>query len=164
MQTTHERHSAPAASSSRPGIGNRDPPDAGRSSRSATARPTCSSSPPSHRPAIAADEVLIEVHAAGVDRGTWHLMTGLPYLVRLAGFGLVRPKNKVPGFDVAGRVVAVGADVARFEVGDEVFGIARGSFAEYAAASQDKLAHKPATLSFEQAAVATVSASPRCRR
>ncbi len=109
------------------------------------------------RPEIAPDEVLIEVHAAGVDRGVWHLMTGLPYLVRLAGFGVIRPKNPVLGLDVAGRVVAVGNDVTRFEVGDEVFGIGKGSYAEYATADQNKLAKKPANATFEQAAVAAVS-------
>lgn len=109
------------------------------------------------RPTIADDEVLIEVHAAGVDRGTEHLMTGLPYLIRVAGYGFTKPKNPVPGLDVAGIVVEIGAEVTRFAVGDEVFGIANGSFAEYAAAAQDKLAIKPANLSFEQAAVASVS-------
>jgi NADPH:quinone reductase-like Zn-dependent oxidoreductase len=109
------------------------------------------------RPGIAANEVLVQVRAAGVDRGTWHLMTGRPYLVRLLGYGLRRPKNPVPGLDVAGTVVAAGADVARFRVGDEVFGIARGSFAEYAAAREDTLALKPARLSFGQAAVVAVS-------
>lgn len=109
------------------------------------------------RPAIAADEVLIEVHAAGVNRGTWHLVTGLPYAVRLAGHGITKPKNPTPGADVAGRVVAVGADATRFAPGDAVFGIANGAFAEYAAASQDKLAHKPATLTFAQAAITVVS-------
>lgn len=109
------------------------------------------------RPGIDDDQVLIEVRAAGVDRGTEHLMTGLPYLVRLAGFGVLRPKQPVPGADVAGVVVEVGAAVDRFAPGDEVFGIASGSFAQYAAADQDKLAHKPANLSFEQAAVATIS-------
>ena len=109
------------------------------------------------RPDIGADEVLLEVRAAGVDRGTEHLMTGLPYLVRVAGFGITGPKSRVPGLDVSGVVVQVGADVQRLAVGDEVFGIARGSFAQYAAASQDKLALKPAGLSFEEAAVAAVS-------
>ncbi len=109
------------------------------------------------RPTIGEDEVLIEVHAAGVDRGTEHLMTGLPYLIRFAGYGVTRPKNRVLGFDVAGIVVGTGAQVTRFALGDEVFGIAKGSFAEYAAAAADKLAHKPANLSFEQAAVAAVS-------
>lgn len=108
-------------------------------------------------PVIAADEVLIEVHAAGVDRGVWHLMMGMPYLVRLAGFGFVKPKQPIPGLDVSGTVVAIGDGVSRFQVGDEVFGIARGAYAEYAAAPEAKLAHKPANLSFEQAAVAAIS-------
>jgi NADPH:quinone reductase-like Zn-dependent oxidoreductase len=109
-------------------------------------------------PQIAADEVLVRVHAAGLDRGTWHLMTGQPYLMRVMGFGLRAPKNRVPGVDVAGTVIATGADVTRFAVGDEVFGISKGSFAEFAAAREDKLAHKPANLTFEQAAVMGVSA------
>lgn len=109
------------------------------------------------RPTVASHEVLIEVHAAGVDRGVWHLMTGLPYVVRLVGYGLTRPKVATPGMDVAGRVVAVGADVERFQVGQEVFGIARGAYADYAVAEADKLAHKPATISFEQASVAAIS-------
>jgi NADPH:quinone reductase-like Zn-dependent oxidoreductase len=109
------------------------------------------------RPEIGPDEVLVEVHAAGVDRGVWHLMTGLPYLVRLAGFGLTRPKTPVPGLDVAGRVVATGDAVTRFSVGDEVFGIGSGSYAEYAAAKESKLALKPVGVSFEQAGVAAIS-------
>jgi NADPH:quinone reductase-like Zn-dependent oxidoreductase len=108
-------------------------------------------------PEIGADEVLIEVHAAGLDRGVWHLMTGLPYLVRLTGFGFSRPKTPVPGLDVAGRIVAVGADVTRFEPGDEVFGIASGAYAEYATAKEKKLSHKPMSLSFAEAAVASIS-------
>ena len=107
-------------------------------------------------PTIAADEVLLEVHAAGIDRGTWHLMTGTPYLVR-AMFGLRGPKQPIPGLDVAGRVVAVGQDVTRFSLGDEVFGVAKGSLAEYAAAKEEKLAFKPSDISFEQAAVVAVS-------
>ena len=109
------------------------------------------------RPTIGADEVLIEVHAAGVDRGTEHLMTGTPYLIRLIGYGFMRPKQQVLGLDVAGTVVEIGSAVTRFAIGDEVFGIANGSFAEYAAAEQDKLAIKPANVSFEAAAVSTVS-------
>ena len=109
------------------------------------------------RPRIEANEVLVRVESAGLDRGTWHLMTGRPYLMRLMGFGLRRPKQQVPGFDVAGTVVEVGAEVTRFTVGDAVFGIAKGSFAELAPALETKLAHKPAALSFEQAAVLAVS-------
>jgi NADPH:quinone reductase-like Zn-dependent oxidoreductase len=109
------------------------------------------------KPVIAAGEVLVRVRAAGVDRGTCHLMRGEPYLVRILGFGFRGPKNRVPGLDVAGTIVAAGADVTRFQAGDEVFGIARGSFAEYAAAQEDKLVAKPAGLSFEQAATVAVS-------
>ncbi len=107
-------------------------------------------------PKIADHEVLLRVHAAGLDRGTWHLMTGRPYLLRL-GFGIGKPKNRVPGLDVAGTVVAAGSAVTRFSAGDEVFGFGRGSFAEYAVAREDKLARKPANATFEQAAVAPVS-------
>ena len=76
------------------------------------------------RPVVEDDEVLVRVAAAGVDRGTWHLMAGLPYLVRAVGFGLRTPKARVPGLDVAGTVEAVGRSVTGFEPGDEVFGIA----------------------------------------
>lgn len=110
------------------------------------------------RPQIADDEVLVEVKAAGLDRGTWHMMAGRPYVMRVIGFGLRRPKNPVPGIDVAGVVAAVGSSVTRFRNGDEVFGIGKGSFAQYAAALEDKLALKPKNLTFEQAAVVPVSA------
>jgi NADPH:quinone reductase-like Zn-dependent oxidoreductase len=109
------------------------------------------------KPVIAAGEVLVRVRAAGVDRGTCHLMRGEPYLMRILGFGFRGPKNRVPGLDVAGTVAAVGAGVTRFQAGDGVFGISRGSFAEYAAARENKLVRKPARLSFEQAAVVAVS-------
>lgn len=109
------------------------------------------------RPTPAADQVLIEVRAAGVDRGVWHLMTGQPYPIRLAGYGLRKPKFAVPGMDMAGVVSAVGSDVTRFEPGDQVFGIGKGAFAEFALAPQDKLSHKPATLTWEQAAALGIS-------
>jgi NADPH:quinone reductase-like Zn-dependent oxidoreductase len=108
-------------------------------------------------PTPAATQVLIEVAAAGIDRGVWHLVTGRPYLVRLAGFGLRAPKQKIPGLDVAGRVVAVGSEVIRFRPGDRVFGIGTGTYAEYALAEQDKLSHTPETVTDEQAAVAAIS-------
>ncbi len=108
-------------------------------------------------PEIADDEVLVHVHAAGVDRGVWHIMTGLPYPIRLAGYGLRAPKNPVIGSDVAGVVEAVGKSVSRFQPGDEVFGIGKGSYAEYVCAREDKLARKPANLTFEQAAVVAIS-------
>jgi NADPH:quinone reductase-like Zn-dependent oxidoreductase len=108
------------------------------------------------RPEFADNEVLVKVEAAGLDRGTWHIMTGQPYLGRLA-LGFRKPKNAVPGLDLAGTVVAVGASVTRFVIGDEVYGIGRGSYAEFAAAREDKVARKPSNLTFEQAAVAPVS-------
>jgi NADPH:quinone reductase-like Zn-dependent oxidoreductase len=114
------------------------------------------------RPEIGDHDVLVQVHAAGLDRGTEHLMTGKPYAVRLA-MGLRRPKNPVLGRDVAGRVVAVGSAVTRFAIGDEVYGVAPGSFAEYARARESQLAPKPANLSFTEAAVVPVSAATALR-
>jgi NADPH:quinone reductase-like Zn-dependent oxidoreductase len=111
------------------------------------------------KPEITDDEVLVHVHAAGVGRDVWHVMTGLPYPIRLAGYGLRDPKNPVIGSDVAGVVKAVGKNVTRFQPGDEVFGIGKGSYAEYVCAGEDKLAHKPASLTFEQAAVIGISGS-----
>jgi NADPH:quinone reductase-like Zn-dependent oxidoreductase len=108
------------------------------------------------KPEIGDEEVLVRVRAAGVDRGVWHLMTGLPYLTRLA-FGLRAPRNPVPGMDLAGVVEAVGRSVSRFRPGDEVFGVGKGSYAEYALAREEKLSHKPASLTFEQAAVLAIS-------
>ena len=109
------------------------------------------------KPEIADDEVLVRIHAAGVDRGVWHLMTGLAYPIRLAGYGLRAPKTPVPGMDLAGVVEAVGKDVTRFQPGDEVFGIGKGAYAEYARAPEKKLAPKPANLTFEQAAAVAIS-------
>jgi NADPH:quinone reductase-like Zn-dependent oxidoreductase len=110
------------------------------------------------KPVVRDDEVLVQVHAAGVDPGVWHLMTGLPYLVRIMGYGLRKPKVGIRGRDVAGRVEAVGTNVTGFRPGDEVFGIGDGSFAEYVSARPDKLAPKPANLTFEQAAAVPISA------
>ena len=109
------------------------------------------------KPEIGDEEVMIHVRAAGLDRGLWHVMTGLPYPIHLAGYGLRAPDNPVLGSDVAGVVEAVSKDVSRFQPGDEVFGIGKGSYAEYACAREDKLAHKPANLTFEQAAVLAIS-------
>jgi NADPH:quinone reductase-like Zn-dependent oxidoreductase len=110
------------------------------------------------RPTPAADEVLLQVRAAGLDRGAWHLMRGRPFLAR-AAFGLTRPKNPVPGSEVAGTVVAVGSAVTRFAIDDDVFGVGRGAFAEYTVGREDKLARKPVHASFEQAAALAVSAA-----
>jgi NADPH:quinone reductase-like Zn-dependent oxidoreductase len=109
------------------------------------------------RPTIGSDEVLVRVHAASVDRGTWHVMAGLPYPIRLAGFGLRRPKYANPGRSLAGTVETVGTDVTGFTPGDEVFGVCNGSFAEYACVSTEKLALKPVNLSFDQAAAVPIS-------
>jgi NADPH:quinone reductase-like Zn-dependent oxidoreductase len=109
-------------------------------------------------PAPGEGEVLVRVTAAGVDRGVWHLMAGMPYPVRLAGYGIRRPKFPVRGADVAGRVEAVGSGVEGFAPGDEVFGIGTGSFAEYVVCPVSKLARKPERLSFVQAAAMPVSA------
>ena len=103
------------------------------------------------------DEVLIRVHAAGVDPGVWHLMTGLPYMVRVMGFGLRKPKIRVRGTDAAGTVEAAGKNVTQLKQGDQVYGTCDGSFAEYACAKAERFAPKPANLSFEQAAVVPVS-------
>lgn len=108
------------------------------------------------RPDPAVGEVLVRVHAAGVDRGTWHLMTGRPYIARIA-LGVRRPKDPVPGRDVAGIVVESRAEPGRFSPGDRVYGMGRGSFAEYAVVRQDRLAPMPAALSFEQAAAIPIS-------
>jgi NADPH:quinone reductase-like Zn-dependent oxidoreductase len=103
------------------------------------------------------DEVLIRVHAAGVDPGVWHLMTGRPYLVRAMGFGLRRPKIRVRGTDAAGIVEATGKNVVRLKPGDSVYGTCDGSFAEYACAKAERFAPKPSNLSFKQAAAVPVS-------
>jgi len=111
------------------------------------------------KPVVKDGEVLVRVHAAGVDRGVWHLMAGRPYLMRIAGFGLRAPKNPTVGMELAGVVEAVGDNVTRFQPGDDVFGIGVGSFGEYAVAREDKLASKPENLSFEQAAAVGISGS-----
>jgi|1186.fasta_scaffold90801_2 NADPH:quinone reductase-like Zn-dependent oxidoreductase len=107
-------------------------------------------------PTVADDEVLVRVEAAGVDRGTWHLLTGQPYLVRLAT-GVRRPRLGVLGRDVAGTVVATGGAVHQLAVGDSVFGVASGSFAEYAKAKERKLSRRPDALPAPAAAVLPIS-------
>src|SRR5215212_2357889 len=110
-------------------------------------------------PEISDEEVLVRVHAAGVGRDVWHVLTGLPYPIRLAGYGLRAPNNPVIGSDVAGVVEALGKNVTRFQTSDEVFGIGKGSYAEYVCAREDKLAPKPKNLTFEQAAVLAIMGS-----
>jgi NADPH:quinone reductase-like Zn-dependent oxidoreductase len=112
------------------------------------------------RPVPAAGEVLVRVRAAGLDRGVWHVMTGLPYLIRFVvpGMGPRRPKVQVRGMDLAGRVEAVGPEVTRFRPGDAVFGWTdTGSYAEYTSVPQDHLVAMPANLRFEQAAAVPIS-------
>jgi NADPH:quinone reductase-like Zn-dependent oxidoreductase len=103
-------------------------------------------------------EVLVRVRAAGVDQGVWHLMAGLPLVVRL-GFGLRRPKHPVPGMALAGFVEAVGPDVDGFATGDRVLGVGTGAFAELAVARADKLVHAPDGLDLTAAAALPISAT-----
>ena len=110
------------------------------------------------KPTIGDNEVLVRVRAASVDRGTWHVMTGRPYLIRAVGFGLRAPKAPNPGRSLAGTVEAVGKNVTEFGPGDEVYGSCDGSFAEYVRAEPSKLAPKPARLSFDEAATCPISA------
>lgn len=109
------------------------------------------------KPVAGDGEVLIRVRAAGVDQGVWHLMSGLPYLIRIFGYGLKKPKVPVRGREVAGVVETVGNGVTRFQPGDEVYGTCEGSFAEYVCAKEERLALKPASLTFEQAAAVPIS-------
>ncbi|NIS64122.1 MAG: zinc-binding dehydrogenase [Gemmatimonadales bacterium] len=109
------------------------------------------------KPEIGDDHLLVRVQAAGVDAGVWHVMTGLPYMIRIMGYGLRAPKSRVRGSDFAGRVEAAGPNVTRFRPGDEVFGACDGSFAEYVSVKEKNCAPKPANLTFEQAAAVPVS-------
>lgn len=111
------------------------------------------------RPKVGDGDVLVRVRAAGLDQGVWHTVTGLPYGIRAAGFGLRAPKNPVPGLDVAGTVAAVGRDVKRFGIGDAVLGTATGGYAEYATASESSLVPKPPNVTFEEAAATPSSAT-----
>jgi NADPH:quinone reductase-like Zn-dependent oxidoreductase len=117
------------------------------------------------RPVVGDDEVLVRVRAASVHPDVWHVVTGRPYVLRLMGAGVSKPKSPVPGTDVAGVVESVGKDVTRFGPGDEVFGDTRielqwrngGAFAEYVSVPQDELALKPNGITFEQAAAVPTS-------
>src|SRR3712207_8614151 len=90
------------------------------------------------KPEIADEEVLVRVHAAGLDRGAWHVMAGLPYPIRIAGYGLRAPQNPLIGSDVAGGVEGVGKKVRRVQPGGEGFGIGKGSYAEYVCGREGK--------------------------
>jgi NADPH:quinone reductase-like Zn-dependent oxidoreductase len=115
------------------------------------------------QPAMGEGDVLVRVHAAGVDMGAWHMMTGMPYLMRLFGVGMGRPKQRVRGQDIAGVVEAVGAKVTSLRAGDEVLGSCEATFAEYVSAPEHRFVRKPAALSFEQAAALPVSATTALR-
>ena len=114
------------------------------------------------QPRIKPTELLVRVRAAGVDRGAWHAMTGLPLVSRL-GFGLGKPRTRTLGLDLAGVVEAVGPQVTDFKPGDEVFGEASSSWAEYASVKPARLLHKPAHLTFEQAAAIPTSGATALR-
>lgn len=109
------------------------------------------------KPAPNENQILIKVHAASINAGDWRTMRADPFLIRLGG-GLIKPKDHRLGSDVAGRVEAVGANVKQFRPGDEVFGCAHGTFAEYALAKETNLALKPANRTFEEAAAVPVAA------
>ncbi len=117
------------------------------------------------KPMVNGDEVLVRVHAASVHPDVWHLVRGLPYVLRLMGAGLLKPKNSVPGTDVAGHVESVGKNVTQFQPGDEVFGESvsshqwhnGGAYAEYVSVPEDQLALKPANITFEEAAAVPTS-------
>jgi NADPH:quinone reductase-like Zn-dependent oxidoreductase len=104
------------------------------------------------------DEVLIKIHAASVNAYDWHFLTADIFLIRIMGGGLLRPRNTRLGADIAGRVEAVGRNVKQFKPGDEIFGMVRGGFAEYACAPENALVLKPSNLSFEEAAAVPMAA------
>ena len=114
------------------------------------------------RPTPKDNEVLVKIHAASVNPADWHILRGKPFLLRLMGFGLLKPKNEIPGCDIAGRVEAVGRNVKQFQPGDEVFGdlaqFGLGAFAENVCAPENALALKPANISFEEAAAVPMAA------
>ncbi len=110
------------------------------------------------KPVPTDDEVLVRVHAASTNGGDPAVVRGRPYVIRIMGFGLFKPKNKILGDDIAGRVEVVGKNVEQFQPGDEVFGFCTGAFAEYVCATQDWFALKPPNITFEQAAAVPSSA------
>jgi NADPH:quinone reductase-like Zn-dependent oxidoreductase len=111
------------------------------------------------KPAIKDDEVLVRVRAAAVNIGDWHLLRGVPYVMRFV-FGVRRPRRRTPGLDIAGQVEAVGGNVKQLRRGDEVFGWCKGAFAEYACAAENNLLPKPADLTSEQPRRSATPRSP----
>jgi NADPH:quinone reductase-like Zn-dependent oxidoreductase len=114
------------------------------------------------KPAPQNNEILVEVHAASVNKADWYIMKGEPFLVRIMDGGILKPKNEILGSDIAGRVEAVGRNVKQFEPGDEVFGNlsghVQGAFAEYVCAPENTLSLKPRNISFEEAAAVPLAA------
>ncbi len=111
------------------------------------------------KPVPAADEVLVKIHAAGVNPLDYHMMRGAPYIMRL-GSGIGQPETSILGADFSGVVESVGKDVTRFKVGDAVFGGSRGSFSDYLTIGQDQgIVHKPAEVTFQQSATVAVAAA-----
>jgi NADPH:quinone reductase-like Zn-dependent oxidoreductase len=108
-------------------------------------------------PGVGDDQVLVRVHAAAVNIGDWHLLRGVPYVIRLVA-GPRRPRREIPGLDIAGQVEAVGRNVRQFRAGDEVFGWCKGAFAEYACAAESDLLPRPANLTLEESAAVGDSA------
>ena len=115
------------------------------------------------RPEPGPDDVLVRVHAAAVNPADWHILRGDPYVARLMGIGLTKPKKPIAGIDAAGVVEAVGSNVHGLRPSDEVLGFVRGAFAEYACAAEDKVVPKPASLTFEQAAAVPIAATTALR-
>lgn len=153
MTSTHTAHGGPSAAGSsgtmmRAVVHTRYGPVAGDVLRCATVS----------RPTPDDDSVLVRVRASSIDRGTWHIMAGLPYPIRFAGFGISQPTHLNPGRCIAGTVTATGRSVSSLQVGDEVFGTCDGAFAEYVTARPDMLALVPSGLSPAQAASMPVSA------
>jgi NADPH:quinone reductase-like Zn-dependent oxidoreductase len=109
------------------------------------------------KPVVKDDEVLVRVRAAAVNIGDWHLLRGVPYVMRLL-FGVRGPRRRTPGLDIAGQVAAVGANVKQLRLGDDVFGWCKGAFAEYACTAESNLLRKPSNLTLEQAAAVGDSA------
>lgn len=110
------------------------------------------------KPIPKANEVLVKVHSASVNALDWRNLRAKPFIARFSS-GLLKPKSQILGADIAGRIVAIGANVTRFKVGDEVFGdCGAGGFAEYVAISENNLALKPSNLTFEQASAVAVAA------
>jgi NADPH:quinone reductase-like Zn-dependent oxidoreductase len=109
------------------------------------------------RPQPKDNQVLVRVRAAAVNPLDWHVLRGEPYLVRLMGFGLLKPRHQIIGADIAGRIEAAGKNVSRFKPGDEIFGSGMGGFAEYMCLREDGAALKPSGITYEQAAAVPVA-------